>query len=96
MKKYFVSYWRDFANTYSLLWTDSQEMEAALPSNARRIPRQEAERLCREERVRRKKMPDFSFYATASIYPADYNPDLHGDIASNPKYRREGYIWEKV
>ena len=92
MKRYFVHYWKDFSNTYEVLWADSPEAEAALPAGAERITRREAEELCRRERERRKYDAAFSGYATASIYPAD-GPD---NIENSRHYELRGYIWERV
>lgn len=37
MKKYYISYYRDFGNTYNLYWAETSEQIAALPENAKQI-----------------------------------------------------------
>lgn len=70
MKQYFVSYYRDFGNTYTLLYAECPEDFAALPENAERITRREAIQLCRDENERRKYDQSFSGYASTVITPA--------------------------
>lgn len=70
MKQYFVSYYRDFGNTYTLLYAECPEDFAALPENAERITRREAIQLCRDEKERRKYDQSFSGYASTIITPA--------------------------
>lgn len=69
-KQYFVSYYRDFGNTYTLLYAECPEDFAALPENAERITRREAEQLCRRENERRKYDQAFGGYASNVITPA--------------------------
>lgn len=90
-KKYFISYYRGFSNTYNLYWTDCEEMEKKLPSNAERISRKEAIHLCAVENQRRKCDKSFTFYADTAIYPSDFD----GYIEDSKKHRKNGYIWEK-
>lgn len=91
MKKYYISYWRDFGNTYDLMWTDSPEMEKQLPANAERISRKEAIEKCLEELTARKNDPAFSGYASAAVYPAGYD----GDIVNDRRYTLVNHIWER-
>lgn len=74
-KQYFVSYYRDFGNTYTLLYAECPEDFAALPDGAERITRRKAVQLCREEKYRRKYDESFSGYASTIIVPAagDYD-----------------------
>ena len=69
-KQYFISYYRDFANTYVLLYAECPEDFAALPDGAERITRREAVQLCRRENERRKYDQAFSGYASNVITPA--------------------------
>lgn len=69
-KQYFVHYYRDFGNCYSLYYAECPEDFAALPENAERITRREAEQLCRRENERRKYDQAFSGYASNVITPA--------------------------
>lgn len=69
-KQYFVSYYRDFANTYVLLYAECPEDFAALPENAKRITRREAVQLCRDENDRRNYRESDSGYASNVIVPA--------------------------
>ena len=94
MKKYYIFYYKDFGNTYSLFWADSPEMEAELPEGAERITRNQAEAKCREERRLRKFDPAFGGYGDAEIFPADYDREFY-DIRNNPNFFLDGFIWEK-
>lgn len=69
-KQYFISYYRDFCNTYTLLYAECPEDFAALPEDAKRITRREAEQLCREENARREFEQSSSGYASNVITPA--------------------------
>ena len=68
-KKYWVHYYKDFANTYDLYWTDSKEMEEALPDGAERITRKEAFELARKNEELEKYNPSFAM-GTSHIYPS--------------------------
>jgi hypothetical protein len=96
MKKYYVHYYRDFRNSYSLLWADSPEMEAALPEGAEQISRAKAIELARAEKERQKYEPSFAGYAADAIYPADYNSDRDGDLYNDKRYYLNGYIWDRA
>lgn len=69
-KQYFVHYYRDFGNTYTLLYAECPEDFAALPENAERITRREAVQLCRDENDRRNYHASNSGYASNVIIPA--------------------------
>lgn len=88
-KQYFVSYYRDFANTYTLLYAECPEDFAALPENAERITRREAEQLCRRENERRKYDQSSSGYASTIIVPAagDYDWGATPVSCIMPRYR---------
>lgn len=92
MKKYFVFYSNDFANTYEILWAETPEQIAYAQSyGCQQITRREAERLCAAENYRRKHDLGSAEYATTVIYPADcccdyIDPDRH--------LIRHGYIMD--
>ena len=95
MKKYYISYYRDFGNTYILYWAETPEQIAALPENAKQITRRDAERKCAEEKAARKQSPSFSCFASAVILPADYSGEE--DWRDDPKrYRLNGCIVERI
>ena len=91
MRRYYVEYYADLANTYSLYYA---EADAAVPETWERITRKDAERLARKERQARKFNSAFAFRADDAIYPAGY-PDTK-DILDDPRYRLIGCIWERV
>ena len=93
-RKYYVYYYRDFANTYELYWASTPEMEAALPREAEQISKKEAVRLCIAERERRKYDAAFSGYASTHICPADYHDQSM--IAVDSGYKLNGYVWEPI
>ena len=95
MKKYYVSYYKDFANTYNLMYVETAEDEAALPDNAQQITRKEAEALARKEREARKNDGSFSGYADGIIFPAAYDPTRE-DWQNSSKYELNGLILERV
>lgn len=100
MKKYYIRYWRDFANTYDLCYCETLEEEKrAVSAGFERITRKEAERKCANERFTRKYDPAFSGYGDIDIKPWKYI----ADESNNPYYfthpgedglELHGYIWE--
>ncbi len=93
MKQFFVCYHRDFGNTYNLFYAECQEDFDALPGNAKRITRREAEQLCREENDRRRDDPAFSGYADNVIYPAAGDFDEYWYLGDDGLPRKSvGYI----
>lgn len=94
MKKYYVVYTDNFANTYNLYWTDSAEMEKMLPDGAEQISRKEAIALAAREKRARKENPNFSGYASDTIYPADYD-DAKAPFIDRYYTLVDGYILEK-
>ncbi len=80
MKKYYIHYTLDFGNTYELLYCECEADYAALPDDAKRITRREAEQYCRAENKRRRDDPMFSGFATNQILPAAGDYDPCGDL----------------
>ena len=78
MKHYFVRYYRDFGNTYSLRWANNAaDIDTLIAEGYERITRAGALRLARDEAIRRRDDPAFACYADDHIYPVrDYHPDL--------------------
>ena len=73
MRKYYVSY-GEFANTYSLRYSESKEQDKMLKERGfERITRDEAIRLARREAERRLENPSSSGFADKYIYPAEHN-----------------------
>lgn len=70
-RQYFVHYYKDFGNTYNLLYADTEEALKAVPEEAERITRKKAESLVADENRRRKADGSFSGYADNAIWPAD-------------------------
>lgn len=80
MRKYFVQYSADFANTYNVCYTDNtKDEEKAIEIGMERITRKDAERLCMRESARRKDDPNFSGYASTVITPFGYDDDWRND-----------------
>lgn len=92
-RQYFVHYYKDFGNTYNLLYADTEEALKAVPEEAERITRKKAESLVADENRRRKADSSFSGYADNAIWPADeteeemYNP--------NEYFEKVGCIMER-
>lgn len=93
MKKYYVNYYRNFANTYNLYYAETEEQLTNLPQTAERITRKEAERLARAESNRRKFDSSCSGYADEYIYPADY--PAYRDIMNDNRYMLDGRVFVK-
>lgn len=75
-KQYFVNYYRDFGNTYTLRWADNAADAEMLKTNGyERITRRKALELAREENDRRERDYNFSGYADNRIYPANYDAE---------------------
>ena len=68
--KYYVVYYRDFANTYYLV-SATADTEHLLPKDAERITRKEAIRMCRAELERQKDDRAFSGYASTEVWPIE-------------------------
>ena len=66
MRKYYVNYYKDFANTYHLCYADG---ETELPEGWKQITRAKAEELARDEARREKEDQAFSGRADTYIVP---------------------------
>ena len=78
MKKYFVDYYRNFGNTYTLVYAETQADFDALRRHypdAERITRKEAIEMARAEKLRRRCDPAFSGFASAVVVPASFFGD---------------------
>lgn len=73
-RKYYVIYYRDFANTYDLVYT-TPDTEHLLPDGAERITRNEAIRLCRAEIDRKQYDRAFSGFASTEVWPVHASRD---------------------
>ena len=93
-RKYFIHFYRPFANAYNLYYADTPEMEKALPSGALRISKRDALTQVKEELERKKFDPTFSGFASSAIFPAGYPEDK--DIRSDPAFKLKNHIWEKI
>lgn len=100
MKKYFVRYDRDFANAYSLCWTNGET-----PDGWERITRNKAEDLARAEARRRREDPSFSGYADDVIVPIELVDSVDelaaAEAIDDAKYSRKhwrmvGRVLERV
>lgn len=91
-RAYFVNYWRDFGNTYRLLYAETSADFTALPEGAERITRKEALRLAKEEAERCRIDPNFSGYADTAIFPA---ADPDGMWLHPSRYTLRARIWER-
>lgn len=91
MKRYYIQYIADFANTYNLFYTDEKHGEDKLPEGSERITRAQAIAKCRAEIERRKYDQMFSGFAAAEIYPAGYDKDPRND----KHMTLVGHIWEE-
>lgn len=96
MKKYYVNYYKDFGNTYTLVWAETDK-QIAIAQNAdyEQITRKEAEALCAKENDSRIHDTAFSGYASSVILPIDLNT-LEVDWINDPRYKKVGYIVECV
>lgn len=89
MKKYYVHYWNNFANTYNLYWAETPQQIAKAESKGYEcISRKYAEKLCVEENYRRKTDYNFSDYASNVILPFDYD----GDWINDKNMYKDGYM----
>lgn len=95
MKQYFIEYWSNFGNTYTLYWAETPDQLAmAKALDLERITRKEAIRLCGAERRRRANNPAFAFYASTVIYPIDFPHPNMDAVYSCRDVHIEGYIVE--
>ena len=100
MKRYFVKYYADFANTYHVVYTvDKKQAAQALAAGYEQITRAHAEALCRAERDRVKYDTAFAGRASDVIAPFDLFDQLdrcQEDPNNERRFRRVGYILERV
>lgn len=91
-KRYFVKY-GDFANTYSLAYTETdEEAERAREEGYLQISRRHAEQLCMNERNRARYNPSFSGYADDHIWPYGKYDELN--MTGNFTY--DGFLVKKI
>ena len=91
MKKYYIKYYADFANTYNLGYAETPEEEAHAEQNGwERITRREAERKCAAENQRRKTDEMFSGYASNLIFPVTWTNDDYWRNERN--LYQDGYV----
>lgn len=93
-RQYFIHYYRDFCNTYNLLYADTEDDLKLIPKDAERITRKEAEGYARDEKQRQRHDHNFSGFADSAIFPVNADPDY--DWRNGRKYQLNGLIWEKV
>lgn len=97
MRKYYVHYYRDFSNTYTLRYTETPEQDAlAISQGYERITRRQAISLCRDELDLRKYNPSCGGYASDVITPIDYDEDREMPWECNPHMVKVGYIIERI
>mgnify|MGYP004626547889 FL=1 len=96
MRKYYIYYWADFANTYNLLYAEPGD---PIPDDAERITRTEAVQRCRENKAL-EECGCGDPYKPTEILPAavvcapDYQ--VFADHPFNRGYTLRGYIWERL
>lgn len=96
MKKYYVQYYKDFANTYNLAWAETPEqIKLAEDTGYEQITRKEAERLCVNEKEARTSDPAFSGYGDTAIFPIDYDR-AENDWRNDRHLQQNGYIVERI
>jgi len=94
-RQYFAHYYKDFGNTYSLVYADTEDELKMIPEDAERITRKEAESLASRENYRRKYDSSCSGYADNAIYPVTMTQEEMWDLYNSRKYVKKGYIWER-
>ncbi len=98
MKTYYINYYRDFANTFTLCYcTTPKECSEAEAAGYERITRAEAIRKCVEENSARKNDPHFSGYGSNTILPWSYGKRREDYEICYPEemgLHLNGYIWE--
>ena len=96
MRKYYKLNTMGFANTYDLVYTETDEQEQkAIAAGYERITRKEAEQLCRIEKDREQYDQAFSGYASTVILPIWY-PATERDWRNDHRMVMNGYIVEKM
>lgn len=93
MKKYWFKS-HGFANSYDIVWTDnSLDAKDAEDWGYERISRKDMERMCANERYRRKVDQSCSGYAPAEVYPIWF-ADAYREGAIRNVDHTSGYIVE--
>ena len=95
-RRYFAHYYKNFGNTYSLMYADTEEDLKLIPEDAEQITRKEAEALASAENYRRKRDQSCSGFADNAIYPVGMTQEEMLDLPNSRKYYKEKYIWERV
>lgn len=88
-RKYFVKR-GDFANNYSLVYTENGERPSG--DGWAQITRKDAETLASSEARRRKENPSFGGYADMYIYPHDMTEQERYDLECRRGWHTEGRI----
>lgn len=94
-RQYFAHYYKDFGNTYNLLYADTEDELKMIPEDAERITRKEAESLASRENYRRKYDGSFSGFADNAVYPVTMTQEEIWDLPNSRKYYKDKYIWER-
>ena len=94
-RQYYIHYYKNFGNTYDLIYADTEDDLTLIPEDAERITRKEAEAFCSRENYRRKCDPSFSGFADNMIYPVGLDSYKRSDIYNDHRFYRNGYIWER-
>ena len=96
MKKYYTKNTLGFANTYAVVYAETDAEQAmATAEGYEQITRKEAVKLCRAEREREQFDSAFSGYADSVILPISYPVDRL-DWRNDPRMRLNGCIVERV
>ena len=97
MRKYYVRYYSDFANTYHLRYAETPEQNAlAISQGFERITLKDAIALCRRENFRRRYEPSSSGYGASVILPIDYDDSVEAPWECNRHYCKVGYVIQRV
>ena len=91
MRKYWMHYYRPFANNIRFYYTENQEEEKKLPKDVMRVSRKSIEKMIRNERFLRKIHDGTSGFTDAYIFPVDCDDDW----MNNSKYNVHDCIVEK-
>ena len=88
MKKYYIKYYKNFANTFELRWVDNEEdEEIAITEGYKRITRKEAIKKCIN--AREEKRVNGSCYGSTEILPLNIKPNSYlSDFNTD-----DGYIY---
>ena len=94
MRKYYVEYYKDFSNTYNLFYANNDTERDLLPEGVIRISRKMAEKLCAEEKGRRKTDQSFSGFADTAVFPIE-GVRKEVDFYNDKRYEKRGNVWER-